>query len=446
MNGLLERSMAKFIIYPVIRQLCRFHRVLRCPSRKPSPRGKSDQWIYSFSFYRIVHRKRMIGFSGSMCPVHFRFDSLSTRIDFFFEFPFLLCFSSSSLHLFFETYIQRIVQINFNCVFFSFFFMQCIFSFFQILQWLLFLHWYKKTIFRNILGKENWSIIRIINKGMWIFTMKQLFVLIRLKILDNAVRTCLVSQTSDLWLSLQGCWFSGYKPADTCSILAISLWPWLFSRRWLFYNPYSPIIQILITLQIKKKKFNVPLFPSPIKIKISNLTLNFQLENIEQTSSILEDILSIFDFHCNKLFIIICQFERIQDIIISSKIALIEIHSLERLSIPSSTPNHLDISYWYIIVSYRSSLRKKKLKETRFHQIVLDKKKIREIPFNPSTPINSYQRSQTRLNPTRARNLSKRNGVIFKVIVLRYSPSSLVPHSRSSSFYSFRLQGLSSSL
>lgn len=283
---------------------------------------------------------------------------------------------------------------------------------------------------------------------MWIFTMKQLFVLIRLKILDNAVRTCLVSQTSDLWLSLQGCWFSGYKPADTCSILAISLWPWLFSRRWLFYNPYSPIIQILITLQIKKKKFNVPLFPSPIKIKISssNLTLNFQLENIEQTSSILEDILSIFDFHCNKLFIIICQFERIQDIIISSKIALIEIHSLQRLTIPSSTPNHLDISHWYIIVSYRSSLRKKKLKETRFHQIVLDKKKIREIPFNPSTPINSYQRSQTRLNPTRARNLSKRNGVIFKVIVLRYSPSSLVPHSRSSSFYSFRLQGLSSSL
>lgn len=91
MNGLLERSMAKFIIYPVIRQLCRFHRVLRCPSRKPSPRGKSDQWIYSFSFYRIVHRKRMIGFSGSMCPVHFRFDSLSTRIDFFFEFPFLQC-------------------------------------------------------------------------------------------------------------------------------------------------------------------------------------------------------------------------------------------------------------------------------------------------------------------------------------------------------------------
>lgn len=166
MNGLLERSMAKFIIYPVIRQLCRFHRVLRCPSRKPSPRGKSDQWIYSFSFYRIVHRKRMIGFSGSMCPVHFRFDSLSTRIDFFFEFPFLLCFSSSSLHLFFETYIQRIVQINFNCVFFSFFFMQCIFSFFQILQWLLFLHWYKKTILRNILRKENWSIIRIINKGM----------------------------------------------------------------------------------------------------------------------------------------------------------------------------------------------------------------------------------------------------------------------------------------
>lgn len=162
---------------------------------------------------------------------------------------------------------------------------------------------------------------------MWIFTMKQLFVLIRLKILDNAVRTCLVSQTSDLRLSLQGCWFSGYKPADTCSILAISLWPWLFSRRWLFYNPYSPIIQILITLQIKKKKFNVPLFPSPIEIKISssNLTLNFQLENIEQTSSILEDILSIFDFHCNKLFIIICQFERIQDIIISSKIALIEI-------------------------------------------------------------------------------------------------------------------------
>lgn len=212
---------------------------------------------------------------------------------------------------------------------------------------------------------------------MWIFTMKELFVLIRLKILDNAVRTCLVSQTSDLWLSLQGCWFSGYKPADTCSILAISLWPWLFSRRWLFYNPYSPIIQILITLQIKKKKFNVPLFPSPIKIKISssNLTLNFQLENIEQTSSILEDILSIFDFHCNKLFIIICQFERIQDIIISSKIALIEIHSLQRLSIPFSTPNHLDISHWYIIVSYRSSLRKKKLKETRFHQIVLDKKK-----------------------------------------------------------------------
>lgn len=125
-NGLLERSMAKFIIYPVIRQLCRFHRVLRCPSRKPSPRGKSDQWIYSFSFYRIVHRKRMIGFSGSMCPVHFRFDSLSTRIDFFSNFPScnaLLCFSSSSLHLFFETYIQRIVQINFNYVFFLFFFL-----------------------------------------------------------------------------------------------------------------------------------------------------------------------------------------------------------------------------------------------------------------------------------------------------------------------------------
>lgn len=54
----------------------------------------------------------------------------------------------------------------------------------------------------------------------------ELFVLIRLKILDNAASTtCLVSQTSDLRLSLQGCWFSGYKPADTCSILAISLWP-----------------------------------------------------------------------------------------------------------------------------------------------------------------------------------------------------------------------------
>lgn len=186
---------------------------------------------------------------------------------------------------------------------------------------------------------------------MWIFTMKQLFILIRLKILDNAVRTCLVSQTSDLRLSLQGCWFSGYKPADTCSILAISLWPWLFSRRWLFYNPYSPIIQILITLQIKKKKFNVPLFPSPIKIKISssNLTLNFQLENIEQTSSILEDILSIFDFHCNKLFIIICQFERIQYYYIIK-------NRLNRNTFPSTSLNSLfnpKSSRYLTLVHYR---------------------------------------------------------------------------------------------
>lgn len=131
-----------------------------------------ENQINGFTLFLSTGSSIVNGWSGSRdrCALS-TFDSIPFRQNrfFFSNFPScnaLLCFSSSSLHLFFETYIQRIIQINFNYVFFSFFFMQCIFSFFQILQWLLFLHWYKKTILRNILRKKNWSIIRIINKGM----------------------------------------------------------------------------------------------------------------------------------------------------------------------------------------------------------------------------------------------------------------------------------------